>query len=278
MPTGQFASFIPPGHDLTSGPEYRHFAQMEREDIIGRWSSNDGERIIREIREAGFSRHAIEAQVGCFSGKLDLRGIPLVREVLRQKDLSDCDLFAADLRGADLWNSDLRGSYLSEADLRGADLSWIRVRETLVDNVTIDRGTRLLGIDLSGINTNFALHLISEIRDQQRIDDLMRRHRSFAYFLWITSDYGRSILRWSLWTTGIIVAFSLIFYSFPELTQGSKGFLDGLYFSFVTFTTLGYGDIVPVTGIGKIVAIFEVTLGYLMGGILVAIITRRVLG
>jgi voltage-gated potassium channel Kch len=44
-----------------------------------------------------------------------------------------------------------------------------------------------------------------------------------------------------------------------------------LYFSVVTFTTVGYGDIVMTSTIGKLIVISEILLGYLMGGLLVGI-------
>jgi voltage-gated potassium channel Kch len=50
---------------------------------------------------------------------------------------------------------------------------------------------------------------------------------------------------------------------------------NGLYFSVVTFATLGYGDIAPL---GKILAVVEVLLRYLMGGLLIAILAGKVLG
>ncbi len=39
------------------------------------------------------------------------------------------------------------------------------------------------------------------------------------------------------------------------------GYLDSTYFLVITATTIGYGDIVPVTNVGKIVTIFYSFLG-----------------
>ena len=53
---------------------------------------------------------------------------------------------------------------------------------------------------------------------------------------------------------------------------------NNLYFSVVTFTTLGYGDFGPVSWLGKALVVIEVMLGYVMLGLLVGIISRRVIG
>ena len=45
---------------------------------------------------------------------------------------------------------------------------------------------------------------------------------------------------------------------------------DGVYFSFVTLATLGYGDIVPVSGIARGLAILEAVAGQLYLAVLVA--------
>ena len=98
----------------------------------------------------------------------------------------------------------------------------------------------------------------------------------------ITTDYGRSIQRWLLWVLGVIFCFALLFYLNTGIIQFSNGndvtqFIDSLYFSVVTFTTLGYGDITAVTTIGKLLVLIEVMFGYLMGGLLVAILAKKVL-
>jgi len=48
-------------------------------------------------------------------------------------------------------------------------------------------------------------------------------------------------------------------------------FTDALYFTLVTGLTIGYGDIAPVTLMGRIVAILTGILGILITGLIVAI-------
>ena len=46
---------------------------------------------------------------------------------------------------------------------------------------------------------------------------------------------------------------------------------DSLYFGFITATTVGYGDMTPTTGRGKIYAIILAMIGLIFTGIMVAL-------
>src|SRR5450759_218341 len=59
------------------------------------------------------------------------------------------------------------------------------------------------------------------------------------------------------------LVFGLLYFLFDSLdfksTAGNKTvhFLDYIYFSAVTFTTIGYGDIIPKDGIGQVLVFIE---------------------
>ncbi|AFV22550.1 potassium channel protein [Methanolobus psychrophilus R15] len=65
---------------------------------------------------------------------------------------------------------------------------------------------------------------------------------------------------------GIVLAFGTLVYHNIE----GWGWLDSLYFSVITLTTIGYGDLSPTTDIGKIFTIVYVFIGL---GILVGFVT-----
>ena len=48
------------------------------------------------------------------------------------------------------------------------------------------------------------------------------------------------------------------------------------YFSIVTFTTLGFGDVEPVSAWGEFVVLLEVILGYIGLGGLISILANKV--
>ena len=66
--------------------------------------------------------------------------------------------------------------------------------------------------------------------------------------------------------------------AYSEALLGPEGELSGrglyTYFSFVTLTTLGYGDITPVSDAGRLLAMLEATLGQLF----LVIVVARVVG
>jgi uncharacterized membrane protein len=57
----------------------------------------------------------------------------------------------------------------------------------------------------------------------------------------------------------------------------AKGFHDYLYFSFVTLTTLGYGDVTPVSSLAKSVAMTIAVAGQFYMTILIAILVGKYL-
>jgi len=46
---------------------------------------------------------------------------------------------------------------------------------------------------------------------------------------------------------------------------------DSLYYGFITATTVGYGDMTPTTGLGKLYAIMLAVIGLIFTGIMVAL-------
>jgi hypothetical protein len=117
----------------------------------------------------------------------------------------------------------------------------------------------------------------------------------FSYKIWeMTSNYGESLNRWLITSFTIIVLFGVLYANYfleinalsnsdfysnqlvPRLATSSvKNFFTPYYFSIVTFTTLGFGDVTPLNLSAQILIVVEVILGYLMLGGLLSIFTRK---
>jgi uncharacterized protein YjbI with pentapeptide repeats len=104
-----------------------------------------------------------------------------------------------------------------------------------------------------------------------------RKLATFIVML-ITMNW-RSIRVFSSWMLLLVSIFALIYVSFGLLSSGGntvKSLLDAFYFSVITFTTLGYGDILPTGVVGKLVVITEVISGYIFLGLLLTILSRKI--
>ncbi|MFH0876317.1 MAG: potassium channel family protein [archaeon] len=92
------------------------------------------------------------------------------------------------------------------------------------------------------------------------------------------ASYKKLIVIW----ISIIIVFAVLYYFLTSYSvesrldyrgeyveKGWHGLLNSVYFSFITTTTLGYGDIAPL-GLSKVLAILEVIIGITMNGIIIA--------
>lgn len=110
---------------------------------------------------------------------------------------------------------------------------------------------------------------------------------SWAAWVWIARRFtaGRTrdaflsvfgplsmVLLLSCWASGLIVGFGLLHWALEALLGAPTSLLHHLYLSGSTFFTLGYGDVLPGTKVGRGLAVFEagvglafiaVTIGYL---------------
>jgi len=267
--------FIQPSENINNpnSLEWMHFANISKENIQKRWEEPTGKGLFNALVRDRFSKNVIEKNVGKFAGKYDLRGIDLSNQNLENLDLSDVDFFASNFSDSNCKAANFSNSHLSECNICGTCFEWAIFNETFLDHVKFDKRTSFVGVDLHKINFTLATLLYDLALTQQRISELEKNHKIFARFLRWTCDYGRSFLRYILWVTVFIVSYAVIYFSLMD-----KSFLDCLYFSVVTFATVGYGDILPITPLEKIIVVTEIMIGYLMGGLLIAILAKRVIG
>lgn len=78
--------------------------------------------------------------------------------------------------------------------------------------------------------------------------------------------------RWRFF--GFVILFILVILLGSKIYQNVEGwsYLDSVYFTVVTMTTIGYGDIVPVTSAGKMITIFASFFGIAMVFYLISVI------
>ena len=76
--------------------------------------------------------------------------------------------------------------------------------------------------------------------------------------------------------TGAVLLFATLLYAIERNVQPDKfGTIpQAMWWAIVTLGTVGYGDVVPVTPLGKIVSVFAIVVGFAMIALPVAIISR----
>jgi hypothetical protein len=150
------------------------------------------------------------------------------------------------------------------------------MKDVLIDNPDFNNKTSFIGINLNNIDFTLASLLHELAIGQQKIVHLEKRNPFFAKFLRLSCDYGRSFGRFLLCCISVILIFSLMYYITPNAVN-SHNFLDCLYFSILTFMRMGSTDFHPASGIGRLITMTEVSISYIMLGLLVALFSRRII-
>ena len=133
------------------------------------------------------------------------------------------------------------------------------------------------------------------VADQQFIRAFREKNPFWAQVWRWSSDYGRSLALWALWSLLIALSFSFLYMTpgpawlpewfqermpqFHQVTGTDTGlpltFWKSFYFSIVTFTTLGFGDVVADNTLARILVTLEVIFGYIMLGGLISIFANK---
>jgi uncharacterized protein YjbI with pentapeptide repeats len=199
-----------------------------------------------------------------------------------EADLENSILSGAQLADCSFRRSHLRAANLQSVRLRKCDLRWADFRNANVAGIVYNRWSYYQGIRVDGCYGS--PRFVRFARDQEFIEEIRGSSQDlrywFFYLPWlISSDCGRSFMLWAGWSVFIALVFAIRYWSMgPE--HLNLGYLDHsywsmLYYSVVTFTTLGFGDIVPKTEGAAIWVMLEVAIGYVMLGGLISIFSNK---
>ncbi len=186
---------------------------------------------------------------------------------LKDARLSEADLTKAIFTRAKLINSDLKHSNVCNTNFELADMQGCRL--LAIKNF---KKAKWIGADIRGLDLRGAYLVRRYIADENYLFEFKMTsdfHKALYYLWWASSDCGRSMLRWFVWLGSATLVFAAI-YTQLDIDYGRHAtWFSPVYFSFVTLTTLGYGDAVPASLAGQIFVTLQAITGYMgLGGLL----------
>jgi uncharacterized protein YjbI with pentapeptide repeats len=226
---------------------------------------------------------------------------------LEDANLNNTTLTGASFKNATLSNSTLKSAYLIDAHLEGANLTAVNFDNANLSSVSFDEKIlrKLLGetglsfkklwqrkndllldttIRCKGVNATtcygsqrFKLFL----QDQDFLEEFLGTKWGKKIFIiwWLFADCGRSLSRWAGWSLLLALLFALIYWMLGPQSFDTQhldfNIITLFYYSVVTFTTLGFGDIIPRTTPAAMCVTMEVILGYIMLGGLITIFASK---
>jgi len=168
--------------------------------------------------------------------------------------------------------------------LRFSFLTLINKHNLNFENI---RYTHFTGISTKDLNADHLSELKNYIDWYQKSIDYTHHKRNtfkqrFAFFL--------SVLFTKNWTSFLSLAFSYlvihvffalcIFFGNNHFSASSNSFnpdlFQAFYHSIITFSLLGYGDIQPVDNIGRIMILFDAFTGYILLGLFIFLLSRKI--
>lgn len=199
-------------------------------------------------------------------------------------EFQDARLQFANFQGADLRDANFEGANLQFANLQEANLERVNFEGADVTGVHFSRSSRQNKYRGIRVSTCYGSQIFKSFaQDQDYIEEFRASGgmRAILFWLWWAfADCGRSFIRWGLWSLALISVFGVVFYligdsHFVVDHLQSHRLFAMMYYSVVTFTTLGFGDIKPASTEAAAFVMVEVVLGYVMLGGLVSIFANK---
>lgn len=204
-------------------------------------------------------------------------------------NLEDCNLLGVQLQGAKIENVRWGKQLLQEKLATQAQQCGNRdaMRDYLEQSEEIYRNLRKTA-EYQGLFETSGNFFYREMVVRRRLMPKFSMKRSFSHLVDLFCGYGEKPLNVVIFSIFLIGVCALIYFSLGIATgdrllqldfqQGMFNnlvmFLECLYFSVITFTTLGYGDIVPI-GAARPIAAFEAFTGNFTMALFVVVFVKK---
>ena len=234
--------------------------------------------------------------------RANLRGAHLRNLDLSHSSLMKANLKGANMHGAKLHNTNMLGTIFDKANLDSVDWGEHVLQENLAHQSSDPTEKKHLFHEAEEVYRNLRI-----VHDNQgygllaghffRREMIMQRYqlplfsleRLASKLLDVFSGYGEQPFKVVLLSVNAILIYAVLYALLGVRFEGTiismslnegfmfnlNRFLECLYFSVVTFTTLGYGDVTPV-GITRMVAASEAFMGAFILAIFVVMVVKKI--
>jgi len=224
------------------------------------------------FRDVGFKNARF---VGC-----NFSQATLAECYLRRAQFEKCDLVNAHFDSCDFSQAAITESRIDFASFKNCEvgLENIRFRSDASDQamVRVCRSLKLNAMSMGNFADAGQLTYLEKTYERRAL----YHHGAWAHwlgsllqdFLW---GYGEKPWRLALVMLVNIGLFGALLYAVNALP--GKGFWEHVYFSGITYLTVGYGDLAPVTPISRFIAVLNAGTGIGTFGMLIASVTKKVM-
>ena len=218
--------------------------------------------------------------------RANLEGAYLKKTFFASAHLEGANLSEANFEGANLSGVNFEGTNLSRANFENADVTDIIYKKQIrLGKMVLWKKNTIKSFKNIRVATCYGNPLFKRYaQDMDYLCQFKKEHK-YLYYLWqYSSNFGQSLLLWAGWSFLLAILFATVFYFMGTgcfyINPHKVGnlpfdFLTMSYYSIVTFTTLGFGDVTPITRTAAFLVTFEVIFGYIMLGGLISIFANK---
>jgi ion channel/pentapeptide repeat protein len=255
-----------------------------------------GINLVKKASKTGYQMtgsdlyHADFTHAHCF--KLDLSGSSLMKADfsfanLHCANLTNCNLLGATFKGAKLENV-IWGKQIMQERQAAETQDLALAKDYYEQAEEVYRNLRMI-TEKQGLFEQAGQFFQNEMAMRRMQMPLFSLHRLISKFVDLFCGYGERPSRVVAFTLAVIGVFSLLFFysgiqsagqtiafdSSLTVSENFKYYLSSLYFSVVTYTTLGYGDISPTLGFSRFLAAFEALIGGFTLALFVVVFVKK---
>ena len=230
------------------------------------------------------------------------KGARLIDCNLSQATFSECYFRRSIFQGCDIVNAKFESCDFPNARLEASRLDYARFRNCELGLASIafreDGNPQVLARVCHNLKQNaMSMGHLGDVSELSYLEKTYERHVLFnlafgrggakpggfkAVVRWLDSValnciWGYGERPWRLFLAGLASIFAFGTLQFVLDGIPNAGWWDDIYFSGITFLTIGYGDLVPVDGIPRLLSVLEGVFGITVIGMLIASATKKIM-